>query len=246
MTLHGSNLQFLHIPKHAGTVIEVWAAERGYKWGSKWLQHTWLKPASPLGVSSLGVLFAPWHVPGSYFETDPYNGFDVFLVVRNPYEHMISEFRCPWFGFKAQGFGALRVNLGQSRVLEWMSHQTLESVRANATADDLNEWIQRYLAYAPPWWWGHIPQHTYVEALNKTGALRPENVLRMENIANDFQDLVERYGLEPGALPEEAKSSSSMPTFSIHDLTETTRRMIEEHFGKDFEMFHFEKAIPVG
>lgn len=240
--MNASKLQFLHIPKHAGTVIEVWGAQRGYKWGSKWLQHTWLKPSSPLGVSTPGVLFAPWHVPGSYFETDPYDGLDVFLVVRNPYEHMISEFRCPWFGFKAQGFGSLRVNLGESRVLEWMSLQARESARANATADDLNEWIQRFLVYAPPWWWGHIPQHMYVEALYKTGALRPENVLRMEHIANDFQDLVERYGLEPAALHEEAKSSSSMPTFSIHDLTEITRGMIEEHFGKDFEMFHYEKA----
>lgn len=244
-TLNASNLQFMHIPKHAGTVIESWAEERGLKWGSKWLQHRWLKPASPIAVNSLGVLLAPWHVPGSYFATDPYDGLDVFIVVRNPYEHMISEFRCPWFGFKALGAGPIRVNIGQERVLEWMTYKSQQEARASATADDMNEWIQRFLTHAPPWWWGHIPQHQYVENLNKTGTMQQENILRMESLETDFQDLVVRYGLEPGQLKSEAKSTSSMPSFGVDDLTETTRRMIEKHFDTDFEMFNYEKLQPV-
>ena len=104
-------LEFVHIPKTGGTVIESIAADHnitwsichfGYPHNIAWislnlthcppgsLKHTW--PKEPKHNN------CPWwHVPPQYFEwydpdINPYAGADLFAVVRNPYDRVISHY----------------------------------------------------------------------------------------------------------------------------------------------------------
>jgi len=104
-------LEFVHIPKTGGTVIESIAADHNITWsichfgypqsiarislnlthcppGS--LKHMW--PKEPKHNN------CPWwHVPPQYLEwydpdINPYAGADLFAVVRNPYDRVISHY----------------------------------------------------------------------------------------------------------------------------------------------------------
>ena len=112
-------------------------------------------PAMETGGEAEGKLRPPheqrlrsewWHVPPSFFLEDPYEGCQVFAVLRCPYRRAISEFRCPWKGFLAPARGEKK------------------EMRLKATKGDLNAWLQRRLRkLGPPFRNGHlIPQHLYI------------------------------------------------------------------------------------
>eukprot|EP00440_Ansanella_granifera_P055824 gb/GFBE01060505.1/.p1 GENE.gb/GFBE01060505.1/~~gb/GFBE01060505.1/.p1 ORF type:complete len:162 (+),score=7.67 gb/GFBE01060505.1/:1-486(+) len=70
-----------------------------------------------------------WHTPPRYYVDDPYKDFEKLAVLRCPYDRAISEFCCCWKGFCAP---AGRDGERQAR-------------RLNATAQDLNAWLQQKL-----------------------------------------------------------------------------------------------------
>lgn len=104
-------LEFVHIPKTGGTVIESIAANHNISWSICHFGY----PESIIRISlnlthcppgSLKYLWPKepkhnhcpwWHVPPQYFELydpaiNPYAGADLFVVVRNPYDRVISEY----------------------------------------------------------------------------------------------------------------------------------------------------------
>jgi hypothetical protein len=101
-------LSFLHIPKTAGSSIEKMAAEQGLHWGrcfykkcdygedfqldpsinqstAKWLSNLGLKCNT---WYHLPIQHLPQGVPNPYDEENK----DVFVVMRNPYDRIISDF----------------------------------------------------------------------------------------------------------------------------------------------------------
>jgi len=76
-----NNLKFLHIPKTGGSSIEYAARKVGINWGkfdkSLKLDRTYAVGKGP---------FSKWHIPQSV------EGSDMFCVVRNPWDRIISQF----------------------------------------------------------------------------------------------------------------------------------------------------------
>jgi len=238
-------LKFLHIPKHAGTSIEAWSEIRGYRWGRHYLHQGLHRPRKDPLVMGPVVALAPWHAPPDYFTMNPYRGFHTFVVVRNPYDHMISEFRCKYFGyyaarppvpltFDAGAGGALPME--PKVVSEAERHQW----RQEATAVDLNKWIKKMLKHAPDWWWGHIASVKYVTDEHGNHTVPPNNILHLENLTEEFDDLISRYNMKPGPLPT-SNSDEDVPQFLIDDLTNDTLVMIEDVFDEDFKAFGYEQ-----
>jgi hypothetical protein len=109
-------LEFVHFKKTAGSSIEKAAAEHGILWGAchflKIPELGCLDPDIPYvapnypSYASVNRWHTPWHTPPKILrrtvERDfyPYLDADLFTVVRNPYDRFVSEYYCPWAGYK--------------------------------------------------------------------------------------------------------------------------------------------------
>lgn len=87
-------LKFIHITKCAGTTIEDLGKEKGICWGKYHKEYGW------------------WHEIFSNKGVELKNKYDWFMVVRNPYERILSEYYCRWGGKgKEENFTKEKFNL---------------------------------------------------------------------------------------------------------------------------------------
>ena len=77
-------LEFIHIPKNAGTTIENIANDKNVKWGR-------FKPEHKKKVATNKCTY--WHVPPKHFYLNNfYDSDDTFCVFRDPRDRMVSEY----------------------------------------------------------------------------------------------------------------------------------------------------------
>jgi hypothetical protein len=211
-------LQFLHVTKSGGSSIEAYGRRHGLKWGR------YFKGLSgPLLPPHTGRLRSePHHIPPKYFEQNPYQDFDVFVVLRDPSQRAISEFRCPWKGFKAPARTA------QAR-----------DARKGATQRDLNSWLLskvRKGGMEAPFRNGHlIPYSEYLLDDRGERALPRERILRFDHLEEDFRSLCSdrHLPMEPLAL----LNTSEMPRFQVEDLDEEVVHALRRAYEKDYALF---------
>lgn len=82
-------LEFIHIPKNAGTTIENVGNEKGVKWGR-------MKPGHRTHLRESAPHCTYWHVPPKFFERSaPYyqDPDGAFCVLRDPYARIVSEYK---------------------------------------------------------------------------------------------------------------------------------------------------------
>jgi hypothetical protein len=78
-------LEFIHIPKNAGTTIENIANEKNIKWGR-------FKPEHKKTVLNKNCTY--WHTPPKYFNNNSlYKKDETFCVIRDPYDRIVSEYK---------------------------------------------------------------------------------------------------------------------------------------------------------
>ncbi|OLQ05923.1 Calcium-dependent protein kinase 34 [Symbiodinium microadriaticum] len=68
-----------------------------------------------------------------------------------------------------------------------------------------------------------------------------ENVLQFERLGSDLQVLGSRFAVSLPALAR--MNESEMPRFSVEDLAEPTRRLIESEFSEDFDLLGFSRLV---
>ena len=97
-------LSFLHITKNAGTSLEELARKHNINWGRHDVELRCLafsvppmREPIPLGCN---VFNSFWHIPAIYFDPIELKSFlkihEFFMVIRNPYTRVLSEFHCEW------------------------------------------------------------------------------------------------------------------------------------------------------
>jgi len=211
-------LKFLHVTKSGGSAIEAYGRRHGLSWGRffKGLSGPLLPPHTGRLKSE------PHHIPPKFFEESPYKDFDVFIVLRDPSKRAISEFRCPWKGFKAP-----------ARTVQ------ARDARKGATKRDLNSWLlakARRGCLAAPFRNGHlIPYSEYL--LDDRGELTipRERILRFDHLDEDFRRLCRDRCLPVEALP--CVNASEMPSFRIEDLDEEVAHALRRAYEKDYALF---------
>lgn len=83
-------LKFIHITKCAGTFIETVGKDNNIKWGQFHNEYRcWTLPYN-----------SPWHHPFSILNKNLKKKYDWFVIVRNPYDRILSEYYCIWGGIK--------------------------------------------------------------------------------------------------------------------------------------------------
>jgi len=84
-------LEFIHIPKTAGTTVEALGLQRGVCWGQ--YNHKLNDVTRPLGCPK-------WHTPSRFFAdrddgktySDPFKNSTTFCIKRHPFTRVISQF----------------------------------------------------------------------------------------------------------------------------------------------------------
>lgn len=247
---HGTRLEFLHIPKAAGTAVEQAGAKEGYVWGvCKFNLYNQILYCPPLHVNKTCEASFPgpkrmqdgsfWHLPmdvikpswKSLYNSMTEENFKAgehqkkpvfFVVVRNPYERMISEY---YYGCKVRNDRrpyCLQNNRNRPEIVNRILDLQLSGPNGRFRGHHTH----------------YIPQHDYV--FDKTGKRIVKHVLHFENLTSEFNALMKEYSLNI-SLPEKERKYTKWygDNLSALDLNSTTVRRIEELYGKDFELGNY-------
>ena len=184
-----------------------------------------------------------WHLPPYLFplaQTDPYQNAELFGVIRDPYERMVSEF----------------YYICTLKVFDWRPNQCDRTKLSDAAY--MNEWLQRKLRdyrgrgerskngtdYLRDN--GHFtPQSEFVYGPHDVRVL--DHVLRMDDeaFADDFHRLASSFGLERvelkkmnaiGAQERGGSSGNTQHNLGVDDLDSETVELINEVYARDFDV----------
>ena len=202
-------LKFVHISKCAGTVIEDLAKDKGIYWGrfdNSLINENLLKKWRSIKSDI-------YHLSPTLFENNIYNldkstNMKTFCVIREPYSRIVSEVFCNWIG--------ILIN------------------NSNPTIIDYNNHISEYLylvetRFNLQHWW---PQHKFI--YDADGNKIVDYVLRMDNLNQEFNDLMEEYNLP---LQLNYKTNESNKMYGLKDIFINNLSKINKIYKKDFELF---------
>jgi hypothetical protein len=187
-------LKFIHITKTAGTSIEDAAKAKGILWGIYHKEYGWHHR-----------IFA--NVP-----VEVRDHYDWFMVVRNPYNRVLSEYYCRWGG------------IGMKNI-----HHTKAEFNTYLISKIVNE--EFIMKFQPEKNGNHFtPQYRYLDADTKI------HILKFENIATEFSELMATYGLD---IRLQKKNVSQKSKFTVADFSPELLREINRFYAKDFEIFGY-------
>jgi hypothetical protein len=162
-------LKFIHITKTAGTSIEDIAKEKKIEFGKYHSEY------------------GGWHVFFKFKPTDLKQKYDWFLIVRNPYDRIVSEFHCKWGGVYKQA--------------------------ESYTKDEFNNYIREKIMKRPLLGGHFSEQYKY---LDNDPTIRI-NVLKYENLDVEFKELMKEYNLNLTLNKELNKTNKIFNVIDISD-----------------------------
>ncbi len=231
-------LKYIHITKGAGTTLENIALDKKIYWGRFHTEYGWWHEIFPNKSSALK------------------NKYDWFTVVRNPYTRLISEYYCQWegcFGWNSDFPVKNKIPKKNGKYVE--------------RKEDFNNFIEfKILNRNKPNTHhnnsvgGHFTeQYLYMDSNVEI------NVLKYENLEEDFDNLMKKYNIElninnlyynskyalspisgltkplsKDVLNNQLKSKK----FSVEDLSPKVINLINTVYSKDFTYFNYTKINP--
>ena len=240
-TLGKRLLKFFHIPKTAGTAIEYAAGKHQMDWGSCLFRH---KPKRDICTYPQGYDWPHhvgwWHIPAYLFPVaniNPYQQSELFAVVRESYERMVSEF----------------TYICTLKVLEWRPDQCQRSRLQDASY--MNVWLRDKLqtrqnddgsALGYLLDNGHFtPQYDFIVGPHEVRMM--DYVLKLEDdLSTQFGRLMKAFGLDHLELRKlnalGAQERNTETHLGKQDLDGDTIQLIHELYPNDFE-FGYEKTM---
>eukprot|EP00978_Attheya_sp_CCMP212_P035953 scaffold159522_cov49-Attheya_sp.AAC.1 len=248
-----ARLEFLHIPKTGGTSIEVAAGQKGIPWGAchfngvhesgrrRWSICPHLNITDTASWPDRLSMAGLWHYPLQFLEkfnwnlpSDPYdnnNGASkcdtsevhYFVVMRNPYDRMVSEFyhRCE---------SETKNCRGNKNNPKFMNRFMVKKLNVAMNDDYFHDG-------------GHfIPQHDFVFHANGTKLVH--HILRFENLNGDFDALMEEYSLNISLKEQGRMRITTEANLTASDFLPKTRKIIEEYYAEDFVLGNYTIMSP--
>lgn len=236
-------LEFLHIPKTGGSMLESLGGRAGIRWGAchfkfqckRTIQPPWKDcPPEKFNFTSThntlkGVNL--WHLPlqvlSAFITFDPYDDFDVelarqpktfFTVIRNPYEKLISTY---YYGHNGKASKAAH---DPQQLNEFISTTVASACKIRDTC-----FTNPSSATCGSLWFCGT-QHDFVY----DGAKRMiDHLVHFEAFEAEFSELSKQY-----ALGIELQSHKPNPgkgaEMTAANFTDASLRLINENFRKDF------------
>jgi hypothetical protein len=187
------DLKFIHITKTAGTSIEKLGLTKGYYWG--------------IYDTTYGAFH---HYPFTLLPLQKKQKYDWFMVVRNPYERLISELYCHWGGPQPPG----TVN--------------------DMTTEEKNDFLRNKILDRK-----NIHNYHFCEQYKYYDCNVSISVLHFENLQKEFDFLMRKYNIDL-KLNLHSNKSISTKTFRVEDISEENIKLIHDVYAKDFELFGYE------
>ena len=219
-------LEFVHATKTGGSAIEKAAAKHGIAWGAchyncASFDDMKCPSRSPPQYfegrvkSTRYVGSMLWHIPPHYWSPNLLEGHKTFTVVRNPYSRAVSEYYNKWDGF---------VGTDEER----------------NDPSNMNAWIQTNLIDRPK---GirYLQHSKYV--YDGDGNTVVDVVLHFENLAAEFNELMESEGLPIRLDDTPFNERTGSALLGVKDLTNATIQKINDYAMDDFINFDYEPML---
>ncbi len=208
------DLKFLHITKNAGTYIEDLGFKNNLVLGKikDQINDYNLNHKNAIDYYHL----TPFHFYNEVFNINYCNNKNInFLIVRNPYDRILSEIFCPWLGI----------------------------VKNNRTPsiDEINDYLNNKLLNIKNnpkrlFNGGHCAlQYSY--AYDSNDILVVDEILKFENLTEDLENLIQKYNLK--LVLDKEKTNKSSKSCQLSDLTDENIKLINKLYKLDFEKFGY-------
>jgi len=192
-------LKFIHITKCAGTSIE----NAGYKIGLLW--------------GRFHKEYGYWHRLFPNINREIINKYDWFMVVRNPYERILSEYYCKWAGIGINKEGGDVNNI--KHTIEEMNLYLIKKI--NNRNNNTNK--------------HYMEQYRYLHQSVKI------HIIKFENLNKQFNNLMNLYNIKNIKLENHNKSTNKK--FTILDFSKELIDLINKVYHLDFKKFNYNKIL---
>ena len=245
-------LIFVHIPKTAGTTIEeIGGKQAKVAWGSCLFNH---KPKRrggvcrfcPSGQFEWPMKIGYWHLPPQIFPLmgyNPYDNVDLFAVVRQPNQRLLSEFYYICRRKDTKWWNTVECNKTRiyepSYINEWiqtkLSPKSVLATRELKTTTSSAEIVQQYFDHN-----GHFtPQYQFVVS-HPQNIRMVDYVLNMDNLQEEFPKLMNAFNVT-AVMPSHRQNAMRNDTtiekdLKASDFDSTTKELIRQIYNLDFEL----------
>jgi len=222
-------LEFIHIPKNAGTNVERAGRDYGVSWSQKSIAFRGNRQMPD------GSFCSSYHAPPNLFEgLNPYAGAETFCVTRHPFDRAVSEYQYllahNWAPRYAEKYDNGLFAFPECSV-EGLNHYVQKTL--------LN--LQRGMKYIDDC--HHVPQVEYI--WDSHGARLCANILRTDEFPDSFNSFMKSRGY-PVELGEEKVYSSDKlcADLSVDSLTTVSRSLLLEVYADDFLWLNYSVDYP--
>jgi len=235
-------LEFVHVPKTAGSSIEAAAARAGVVWGAC---HSMRRMAhcSPLrektkNSTAWGEKYSlwqgrdeSWHLPPWSFtkEANPYSGRTTFGVVRSPFDRLVSA-----VNHRANIEVRLSVKSG-SFLDQWLQKKLKGCLTCLHAAADVGQWVRCTSIRSCG---THLlpMEHFFYDTRGKREI---DYILRYEALDTMFPLLMSQHGLNV-TLANYGLKRHSRTLFTASDLSNGTKALACRLYWGDFQRFKYD------
>jgi hypothetical protein len=196
------SLKFIHITKTGGTSIEDCAISKQIQFGR--FHHEYAS-------SKMKTFSGKYHMYFPMVSTNVKNKYDWFMVVRDPYDRIISECHCKWGG-------------GNWKQIKHDSKR--------CSADQMNKYIQMRIRTRTPHGYHYSEQYKYLDDSLDIQI----HVLKFENLKEEFDALMEKYNID---VQLDVHHNQNNKRFSVKDFSKETIDLINVVYEPDFRLFGY-------
>ena len=204
-------LKFIHITKTGGTSIESAGKNQNIKWGKNHKEYK-------CRADNTKDYQQSWHdiITNECFQKK----YDWFMVVRNPYARILSEYNCTW-----GGIGGLNITHTQKEMNDFL----IDKIKSHYLT-------KKYSAKSST---GHYRvQSEYLITGSKL------YILKFESLHSHFNSLMKLRKIKNVKLEKlNTANNNNNKRFTIKDFSKDLINLINSIYSNDFKNFGYEKII---